>query len=128
MAKSKRKHNSKSVRERVDYPRKEHEHKEEYAAELTSPLAGMFVAEEPEARAEVESETENLVSMRIGYLALAISLISLFVWSFVLGTIGIVLGYYAFADGRRTTGGWAVGIGIASLVSYSFLVLFTYYQ
>ena len=135
MTKSKsKKHDSKPVRERVDYPRKEHEHpydlsqKEEYAAELTTPLSGRKVHEKPVERKEEREETDNLVSYRIGYLGLAVSFISLFVWSFVLGTIGIVLGYYAFKEGRRTVGGWAVGIGIASLLSYSFLVMFTYYQ
>lgn len=121
--------NSKVLRERVDYPRKENEPhlKEEYAAELTSPL-GVSIHEKQEVKDEEETLMVNLTSHRIGYLGLAVSFISLFVWSFVLATIGIVLGYYAYAEGRRTTGGWAIGIGIASLISYTFLVIFTYYQ
>ncbi|GIP42015.1 hypothetical protein J45TS6_04740 [Paenibacillus sp. J45TS6] len=127
-----KKYDVKPVRERIDYPRKEHQHglrqREEYAAELTSPLPGTKGYEEPVESKEEGTKTESLASYRIGYLGLAISFISLFVWSFVLGTIGIVLGYYAFKEGRRTVGGWAVGIGIAALLSYSFLVMFTYYQ
>lgn len=124
------KYDVKPVRERIDYPRKEHglRQREEYAAELTSPHPGTKGYEEPVKRKEEDTKTESLTSYRIGYLGLAISFISLFVWSFVLGTIGIVLGYYAFKEGRRTVGGWAVGIGIAALLSYSFLVMFTYYK
>ncbi|WP_454192111.1 hypothetical protein [Paenibacillus sp. Marseille-Q7038] len=127
-----KKYDVKPVRERVDYPRKDHQHgpgqQEEYAAELTSPLSGQKRYDKPAESKEEGTVTENLTSYRIGYLGLAVSFISLFVWSFVLGTIGIVLGYYAFKEGRRTVGGWAVGIGIAALLSYSFLVIFTYYR
>lgn len=129
-----KKHNSKPVRDRVDYPRKNYAHqyapelKEEYAAELTPPLSVMKENDTPMESKNEGDDPGSLVSYRIGYLGLAVSFISLFVWSFVLGTIGIVLGYYAFKEGRRTVGGWAVGIGIASLLSYSFLVMFTYYQ
>ncbi|MBD7967612.1 hypothetical protein [Paenibacillus gallinarum] len=127
-----KKYDSKPVRERVDYPRKEHQHvaeqHEEYAAELTSPLSVQKRHDKKLESNEEGTESESLASYRIGYLGLAVSFISLFVWSFVLGTIGIVLGYYAFKEGRRTVGGWAVGIGIAALLSYSFLVMFTYYQ
>lgn len=127
-----KKYDLKPVRERVDYPRKEHHHgrgqQEEYAAELTTPLSVQKRHDKPVESKKEGTESESLTSYRIGYLGLAVSFISLFVWSFVLGTIGIVLGYYAFKEGRRTVGGWAVGIGIAALLSYSFLVMFTYYQ
>ncbi|GAK39660.1 hypothetical protein PUW24_26410 [Paenibacillus urinalis] len=124
MDKPNQENKGKGNRDRIDFPRKEHhDHQEEYAAEISPSVRVDSTGETSRAR----ERDEDTTSKRIGYLALAVSIVSLFLWSYVVGVIGIVLGYYAFSKGRRTAGGWAMGIGIAALVSYAFLVMFTYY-
>ncbi|MCM3784459.1 hypothetical protein M3231_15860 [Neobacillus mesonae] len=121
MDKSSQENNSKGNRERIDYPRKEHH--EEYAAEI-SPSVQMESKDNTTSAREKEKDTTG---KRIGYLGILASIMSLFLYSYAVAPAGIVLGYYAFIKGARTVGGWAIGIGIAALVSYAFLVMFTYY-
>lgn len=60
----------------------------------------------------------------IGYAALAISIISLFVLPVLLGACGIIVGYIARRRGAGALGGWAMGIGIVSLVLGIFITPF----
>ncbi|GAA0411886.1 hypothetical protein [Paenibacillus motobuensis] len=132
-------------RERLDYPRKDHsEHsvtnnnnnsdKEEYASEI-SPTVGPTNWDTVERRenrsegAEVErSDTDvadNSIGRTVGYVGVGLGIASLFLWSIVLGPLAAVLGFYAYSQGAKTSGGWAIGLGIVATLSYFFLIPFT---
>ncbi|MDP4096965.1 hypothetical protein OIN60_09300 [Paenibacillus sp. P96] len=95
------------VRDRVDYPRKEH--REEYAAEVAP---GRPV----EGRAEVTESGKK--GKTAGYTGIVLGILAMFIWSIVLGPIAAVLGIYAFMNGKKTLGGWAIGLGVLATVSY----------
>ncbi|WP_413286404.1 DUF308 domain-containing protein [Bacillus mojavensis] len=60
----------------------------------------------------------------IGYIALALSIISLFVLPVLLGAAGIIVGYIARRRGAQSLGAWAMGIGVVSLVLGIFIIPF----
>ncbi|WP_277713620.1 DUF308 domain-containing protein [Bacillus atrophaeus] len=60
----------------------------------------------------------------IGFIALALSIISLFVLPVLLGAAGIIVGYIARRRGATGLGGWAMGIGVISLVLGIFIIPF----
>ncbi|CAN2248357.1 conserved hypothetical protein expressed in germinating spores [Bacillus subtilis] len=60
----------------------------------------------------------------IGYIALALSIISLFVLPVLLGAAGIIVGYIARRRGAQGLGAWAMGIGVVSLVLGIFIIPF----
>lgn len=61
----------------------------------------------------------------IGYIALALSIISLFVLPVLLGAAGIIVGYIARRRGAQGLGAWAMGIGVVSLVLGIFIIPFS---
>lgn len=52
----------------------------------------------------------------MGYLALALSIISFFFLPIIMGAAGIIIGFIARRQGARGIGAWAIGIGIVSIV------------
>ncbi|CAM2829946.1 hypothetical protein PASE110613_03125 [Paenibacillus sediminis] len=100
--------------DRIDYPRKEH--REEYGAEIAAPVEHREVAD-----TEERDVGRGIVA---GYIGLAIGILSLFMWSIVLGPVAAALGYYAYSEGYRSTGAWSIGLGIVATLSYFFLVPF----
>ncbi|WP_440111129.1 hypothetical protein [Paenibacillus sp. QZ-Y1] len=113
-------------RQRVDYPRRSY--KEEYGAEVAPPT-GSIRTESTERRdhTPVKHEADGVVKStgRIsGYMGLAFGIASLFMWSIVLGPAAAVLGYYAFVNGRKTAGAWAIGLGAVATLSYFFMLPF----
>jgi len=132
-------------RKRLDFPRKDHsEHsvtndndnsdKEEYASEI-SPTVGPTnwdTVERRENRSEgAEAErsdtdvADNSAGRTVGYVGVGLGIASLFLWSIVLGPLAAVLGFYAYSQGAKTSGGWAIGLGIVATLSYFFLIPFT---
>ncbi len=111
---------------RVDYPRREREHHEEYAAEV-NPIpfqthdtsANTSTKNEIEGSAEVEQESQLM-----GYIGLAFGVASLFLWSIILGPIAAVIGYYAYVKEQKTLGAWAMGLGIVATLSYFVMIPF----
>lgn len=98
-----------------------HRHKEETAAEIAAPV--------PVVRGRDHDET-NLFSERadggVGYgtVALALSILSLFVLPILFGALGIVFGFVARARGASALGAWAIGIGVVSLIIGIFILPF----
>lgn len=90
---------------------------EETSAELTAPV-NMGAFERDEGREERASGTG------VGWLALIVSILSLFIAPFLLGITGIILGFVARGRGARSLGNWAVGIGVVSIVFGVFLAPF----
>jgi hypothetical protein len=60
----------------------------------------------------------------IGGLALALSILSLFVLPIVLGAAGIIIGFIARRRGATTLGAWAIGIGAVSIIVGMFVLPF----
>jgi hypothetical protein len=60
----------------------------------------------------------------LGWLALALSIISLFVMPIVMGAAGIIIGFIARARGAKGLGAWAIGIGAASIIVGMFILPF----
>ncbi|EGL17602.1 MULTISPECIES: hypothetical protein [Paenibacillus] len=101
-----------------------HSDREEYAGELAPGLAGRNV-EDAGARSREDADSDSWISARtLGVMALVSSVLSFFLLPFVLGPLGAILGYMAFADGSRKAGGWAIAIGLISFFSNLFFVPF----
>ncbi|MFE4711297.1 MULTISPECIES: hypothetical protein [unclassified Paenibacillus] len=103
---------------RVDYPRREREHREEYAAEVSPVPTQLRNATVKDRTEDDEVEGTDSGSRVMGYTGLAFGILSLFIWSIVLGPAAAVIGYFAYARGQKTTGAWAIGLGIVAALSY----------
>lgn len=113
-------------RSRVDYPRRDRSHNEEYAAELSplpSQLQSTVVGRSDEAQRTTGGVSEG-EDRRVGYIGLGFGVVSLFIWSIILGPIAAVLGYYAYVRGQKSAGAWSMGLGIVSTLSYFILIPF----
>jgi hypothetical protein len=60
----------------------------------------------------------------IGFAALALSILSLFVSPILFGAAGIVLGFIARRRGSEGLGNWAIGLGAISIIVGMFIVPF----
>ncbi|OKP69520.1 hypothetical protein A3842_25805 [Paenibacillus sp. P3E] len=111
---------------RMDYPRRDRALNEEYAAEINPLPAHVHRGHITGADAEEAKKEDgtNTGSRTIGYVGLGFGIVSLFIWSIILGPIAAVLGYYAYARGQKTAGAWAMGLGIVSTLSYFIMIPF----
>jgi hypothetical protein len=121
-------------KEREEGRTSEEDYYEETAAEV-SPNVGVMGRDSlfsPEnERITDEEKAEQLEDTKtgsqgrgMGGLALALSIISLFVLPVILGAAGIVIGFIARRRGARTLGAWAIGVGVASVVTALFIAPF----
>ncbi len=94
------------------------EYTEETAAEIAAP---MNVNRDYERDAEEETTTSGRV---LGYSALALSILSLFILPVIMGAAGIVLGFVARRRGAEMLGAWAIGIGAVSIIVGLFVLPF----
>ncbi|WP_087971692.1 hypothetical protein [Oceanobacillus rekensis] len=85
---------------------------EEYAAEIT--------ADDYEQK---NKEGDGAISM-YGWIAIALSAISFFMWPFVLGAAGIILGFVSRSKGADTLGNIAIAAGAISILISLFIVPF----
>jgi hypothetical protein len=85
---------------------------EEYASELADPNPQV-------SRATYNAST---IDRTWGWIAIIVSVISLFYSPVILGSAGVILGLIAFFRGNRSLGGWSIAIGLVSVFSYLFLV------
>lgn len=60
----------------------------------------------------------------IGFAALIVSILSLFVAPILFGAVGIVLGFIARRRGATGLGSWAIGIGAISIIVGMFILPF----
>jgi hypothetical protein len=61
-------------------------------------------------------EVEEGNGRGIGWLALALSVVSLFIMPVLMGAAGIIFGFIARRRGAETLGAWAIGIGAVSII------------
>ncbi|WP_224773253.1 DUF308 domain-containing protein [Metabacillus idriensis] len=97
------------------------DYKEETAAEIAAPATLRRDADYD--RDEEKSDTAA-DGRRMGYLAIVLSVISLFVFPVILGAAGIIVGFIARRRGAEALGVWAIGIGIVSLILGIFILPF----
>ncbi|MNJ56488.1 hypothetical protein D3C77_520380 [compost metagenome] len=103
---------------RIDFPRKSNQ--EEYAAEI-HPTKN--IEDYRQVYNDTDSEQDRSVDAgkTTGYFGVGLGIASLFMWSLVLGPVAAILGLVAFNQGRKTSGGWAIGLGALSVLSYFIL-------
>ncbi|WP_141431553.1 DUF4190 domain-containing protein [Bacillus sp. 03113] len=92
---------------------------EETSAEFTAPNTYNRNSDR-----EVRDNERESGGRGIAYTALALSIISLFVWPIFFGAIGIVLGFIARRRGSGTLGAWAIGIGAVAIIIGVFILPF----
>jgi hypothetical protein len=94
----------------------------ETAAEIAAPVnlrRENAVVDREADRDEVVGEGRGM-----GYLALALSIISLFMLPVILGAAGIIVGFIARRRGAKALGAWAIGIGAISIILGIFIMPF----
>lgn len=105
---------------RIDYPRRDRERTEEYAEEI-SPMSVRV----PNRSRDVSDQAKPMAGGKtMGYVGLAFGIASLFMWSAILGPVAAVIGYFAYGRGQKTTGAWAMGLGIVAALSYFVMIPF----
>lgn len=97
-------------------------HNEETAAEIAAPVSLSHRRKYDDLQGKTADGTE--AGTWVGYLALALSIISLFVIPILFGAAGIVLGFIARGRGAGGLGAWAIGIGVVSIVIGIFIIPF----
>ncbi|WP_396133959.1 hypothetical protein [Bacillus sp. SLBN-46] len=95
-----------------------HGYREETAAEIAAPV--------PVIRRDVRTGDRERAEggTGIGTLAIALSILSLFVMPILFGAAGIVLGFVARRRGAEGLGAWAIGIGAISIILGMFILPF----
>lgn len=66
-------------------------------------------------------ETRSKEGRSIGYIALALGILSLFVLPMFFGVAAVITGFFAFSSGSRALGGWSIALGT---ISFMFSLLF----
>ncbi|MEH7236038.1 DUF308 domain-containing protein [Bacillus sp. JJ1562] len=96
---------------------------EETAAEVAAPIN--YGTTNREANNNVGDNTQDRAGgAGLGWLALALSIISLFVMPVLLGAAGIIIGFIARRRGATGLGAWAIGIGAVSIIVGIFILPF----
>ena len=95
------------------------DYKEEYAAEV-APQRIDYDYDEKEHKDDVRSSAAGSTA---GFIALALSILSLFTFPTLFGLVSVLLGIYAYNRGATVTGGIAAIVGgIAALIAILFRV------
>ena len=63
----------------------------------------------------------------LGWAGLVFAIASWFIWPLIMGVVAIVLGIMAYNSESRTLGGWAVGLGAATL-AFNLIIVPLYYS
>lgn len=90
--------------------RPHHPYTEETAAEVAPAIN--------QDRSEIRTDDTNVESggTALGYSALILSILSLFVFPILFGAVGIIMGFMARNRGAGSLGAWAIGIGVVSII------------
>ncbi|MBM7604714.1 hypothetical protein JOC75_002717 [Metabacillus crassostreae] len=98
----------------------ETDYETESAAEIAAPINMR------NEYADVNTEADEVAGegRGMGFLALALSIISLFILPVILGAAGIIVGFIARRRGATGTGAWAIGIGAVSIILGIFITPF----
>ncbi len=99
-------------------PIRSSEYKEETAAEIAAPIPAVSERDRNDNRERAAGWSG------MGTIALALSILSLFVMPILFGAAGIVLGFVARRRGAEGLGAWAIGIGVVSIIVGIFILPF----
>jgi hypothetical protein len=97
------------------------EYGEETAAEIAAPVT--FNRHVTSNRIDSDRDTRT-AGRGLGYVAIALSILSLFVVPILFGAAGIILGFIARRRGAEGLGSWAIGIGAISIIVGMFILPF----
>ncbi|PKR79005.1 hypothetical protein CEY16_04450 [Halalkalibacillus sediminis] len=64
---------------------------------------------------EKETRMEQHVDAGWGWIALVMSLLAFFVWTFLFGVVGAIIGVYAKRRGANTLGNLAIGFALVAI-------------
>jgi len=87
----------------------------ELSADVVSPHSG-----------EIE-RADATAGRVIGWIALTFAVASWFLWPVLMGATAALLGWFAYRQGSKKLGAWAVGIGLVALAAYLALLPLYYY-
>ncbi|PLR93848.1 hypothetical protein [Bacillus sp. T33-2] len=109
------------------------DYQEETAAEIAAPVSNIKTPNNANnannggnAGNGQNGQAGGMTGSVLGYSALALSIMSLFVLPLLFGTAGIVLGFMARRRGASALGSWAIGIGAVSIIVGIFILPFLY--
>jgi len=108
----------------TDTPNEPPEYREETAAEIAAPVPITRPAFQERSKDTSGAGTGTKEGTGIGWAALALSILSLFVMPILFGAAGIVLGFVARRRGAQGLGSWAIGIGALSIIVGIFILPF----
>ncbi|MRX71279.1 hypothetical protein GJU40_03720 [Bacillus lacus] len=101
------------------------QYREETSAELTAPVSAGRDNNNKSSMNQGDQGGAGVMSGRsVGFLAIGLSILSLFVLPIILGAAGIIIGFIARRQGSKTLGAWAIGIGVVSLIMGMFITPF----
>ncbi|OOR76323.1 imidazole glycerol phosphate synthase [Bacillus cereus] len=111
-----------------DYKRKDRidsdysDYKEEYAAEV-APQRIDYDYDDKDDKDDKDVVKSSAAGSTAGFIALALSILSLFTFPTLFGLVSVLLGIYAYNRGATVTGGIAAVVGgIAALIAILFRV------
>lgn len=90
------------------------QHNEEYAAELVVPRPN---AERERTKREKTTE-QPAPATSLGYVAIFIAVLSLFLLPGLVGPVSAVVGFMAYVRGSRKLGIWSIVLGTIAFVSF----------
>ncbi|WP_257985427.1 DUF4190 domain-containing protein [Bacillus sp. V5-8f] len=97
---------------------------EQYREETAAEIAGPRPITTSTGEGGDQAQGQRAAGSAIGYGALALSILSLFMMPFLFGAAGIILGFLARRRGADTLGAWAIGIGAVSIIVGVFILPF----
>jgi hypothetical protein len=100
------------------------EYREETAAEIAAPVPITRPTFLERSKDGSGAGTDTKAGTGMGWAALALSILSLFVMPILFGAAGIVLGFVARRRGAEGLGAWAIGIGAISIIVGIFILPF----
>lgn len=125
MADQERKNELMVIRERDEIGTTDQFGAADYLEETSAEFAAPAAYNRGNVREEREDRTEGAVAGRgVGFAALILSILSLFVLPILFGAAGIVLGFVARRRGATGLGSWAIGIGAVSIIVGMFILPF----
>ncbi|GBF75443.1 hypothetical protein PA598K_03855 [Paenibacillus sp. 598K] len=98
--------------------------REKQEAELSAELSADVVSTVHSGEMDRADATAGRV---IGWVALAFAVASWFLWPVLMGATAALLGWFAYRQGSKRLGAWAVGIGLVALAAYLALLPLYYY-
>lgn len=105
--------------------RHDHDYDEETAAEMAAPAGTVRRNDRTDYdRGHTEEPAREGANRSTGYIALALSIIGLFILPVILGAAGIIVGFVARRKDAKTLGNWAIGIGIVAVLMGLFITPF----